>query len=530
MPTTLIRKGQLANLGIVDADVAANAAIATSKLADGANFIKRDGSVAMTGALAMGGQKITGLGTPTAGTDAVTKDYVDSVSQGLDVKASVRAATTANITLSGTQTIDGVALSAGDRVLVKNQSTASANGIYDVAVGAWPRSTDADSNAEVTSGLFTFVEEGTANANSGWVLVTDGAITLGTTGLSFEQFSGAGQITAGDGLTKTGNTLNVVTANAARIVVNANDIDLATVTRTNTAGTAGINFIQSFTSDAYGRVTAAVTADIRAASTSQTGIVQLNNNINSTSTSEAATANAVKTAYDLAAAALPLAGGTMTGKITLLTSTSASASLRLQSGADPTTPLAGDIWNKSNALFYYNGSAVKTIAFTDSNITGTAANVTGTVAIANGGTGATSQSGARTNLGATTVGANLFTLANPSAVTFLRVNADNSVSTLSASDFRTALNVLNISNYKCKQPITLVTGNTYTVPDLIFLGTEHVYLNGVLLKNGASDDYTVGTTTNANRITFNYALDAGDQVQVTYLADTVSGANQGPQA
>jgi phage-related tail fiber protein len=207
-----------------------------------------DQLAAPTASVSLNSQKITNLATPTADSDAATKAYVDATRQGLDVKDSVRVATTANITLSGTQTIDGISVIAGDRVLVKNQATASTNGIYVVAAGAWTRSTDADVSAEVTAGMFTFVEEGTANADSGWILTTDNPITLGTTNLTFAQFSGAGQIEAGAGLTKTGNTLDVGTANSARIVVNADNIDLATI------GTAGT--YRSVTTDAYGRVTA----------------------------------------------------------------------------------------------------------------------------------------------------------------------------------------------------------------------------------------------------------------------------------
>jgi hypothetical protein len=138
-----------------------------------------------------------------------TLEYVDAVKQGLDVKDSVRVATTGNVTLSGAQTIDGVAVVAGNRVLVKNQTTASENGVYVVAAGAWTRADDANADADVTAGLFTFVEEGTINQDSGWVLTTNGAITLGTTNLAFTQFSGAGSVTAGAGLTKDGNTLDV---------------------------------------------------------------------------------------------------------------------------------------------------------------------------------------------------------------------------------------------------------------------------------------------------------------------------------
>jgi hypothetical protein len=165
-----------------------------------------------------------GTNTTQLATTAFVTAAVDAARSGLDVKQSVRAATTANITLSGTQTIDGVALAVNDRVLVKDQTTGSQNGIYVVASGAWSRSTDADTNAKVTAGLFTFVEEGTVNADSGWILTTDGTITLGTTSLVFAQFSGAGQITAGAGLTKTGNTLNVGAGTG--ITVNADDVAL----------------------------------------------------------------------------------------------------------------------------------------------------------------------------------------------------------------------------------------------------------------------------------------------------------------
>jgi hypothetical protein len=163
---------------------------------------------------------------PSDPQDVATKAYVDGFVSGLDTKPSVRVATTANITLSGTQTIDGVSVQAGDRVLVKNQSTAADNGIYVVASGSWSRAADADSNTEVTPNLFVFVEEGTANADSGWTLSTNGPITLGTTALEFVQFSGAGQITAGDGLTKTGNTLNVG-GTTNRITVGNDNVDIA---------------------------------------------------------------------------------------------------------------------------------------------------------------------------------------------------------------------------------------------------------------------------------------------------------------
>jgi hypothetical protein len=202
----------------------------------------------MSGAIAMATNKITGLGDPTNAQDAATKNYVDSVAQGLDVKASVRAATTANITLSGTQTVDGVALSINDRVLVKDQSTQADNGIYLVASSSWTRTADADAWTELP-GAFVFVESGTVNDNSGWVCTVAPGGTLGSTAITFEQFSGAGQVIAGTGMTKTGNTLNVNTASSARIVVGADEIDLA-----STGIVAGT--YRSVTVDQWGRATA----------------------------------------------------------------------------------------------------------------------------------------------------------------------------------------------------------------------------------------------------------------------------------
>jgi hypothetical protein len=202
----------------------------------------------MSGAIAMGTNKITGLGTPTADADAVTKSYVDAIAQGIDAKASVVAATTANITLSGAQTVDGVSVIAGDRVLVKDQTTTANNGIYLCASGSWTRTTDADTYAELVA-AYTFVEGGTVNANNGFICTIPTSGTLGSTSITFAQFSGAGQVVAGTGMTKTGNTLNVNTASSARIVVGADEIDLAT-----TGVTAST--YKSVTVDTFGRITA----------------------------------------------------------------------------------------------------------------------------------------------------------------------------------------------------------------------------------------------------------------------------------
>ena len=209
-------------------------ALTTDDIAEGTDLYYTDARARL--AVASGDDTLsynssTGVFTANTSTLAL-KSYVDSQvqasSQGLDVKQSVRVATTANITLSGTQTVDGVALVAGDRVLVKDQSTGSENGIYVVVDGgAWTRAEDADSDAEVTAGLFTFVTEGTSYADTGWVVSTNDDITVGTTAITFTQFSGAGVISAADGLVQNGTVFDIV-GTSDRITVNADSIDIAT--------------------------------------------------------------------------------------------------------------------------------------------------------------------------------------------------------------------------------------------------------------------------------------------------------------
>lgn len=192
------------------------------------------------------GQHLTGLADPIDSQDAATKAYVDATTQGLDVKASVRVATTGNITLSGLQTIDGVNLADGDSVLVMAQTNAADNGAYTARTGAWVRREDFDSSADVTPGAFLFVEEGIRYADNGFVLVTDGAITLGATALSFVQFSGAGQIDAGDGLTRSGNRVDVG-GTPGRITVSPDAVDIAA----DYAGQASIDTVGTLTTGVW---------------------------------------------------------------------------------------------------------------------------------------------------------------------------------------------------------------------------------------------------------------------------------------
>lgn len=188
--------------------------------------VKVDGSAAFTADQSMGGNKLTNLGTPTAAGDAATKAYVDGISAGLDPKESVRLATTADLSATynssggagGTgqftgapTTIDGVAIAQGDRILVKDQSTQTQNGIYVVTATTtvWDRASDQDGSpaAEVSGGNYTFVEQGTANSGVGYVVIGDGTLTLNTDNIVWSTFSDV-SLTAGDGIDLSGNVVS----------------------------------------------------------------------------------------------------------------------------------------------------------------------------------------------------------------------------------------------------------------------------------------------------------------------------------
>jgi hypothetical protein len=212
---------------------------ASNTLTNIANASLTNSSVTVgTTAIALGASSLTlgGLTSvavtqdPTSALELATKQYVDAVAQGLDPKASCVAATTANITLSGTQTIDGVALIAGDRCLVKNQTLSQNNGIYLVAAGAWTRATDMDSWAEVP-GAFTFIEQGTLYADTGWVCTSNAGGTLGTTPITWVQFAGVGSYTAGTGLTLTGTQFSLTAP--VTVALGGTNATNATDARTN---------------------------------------------------------------------------------------------------------------------------------------------------------------------------------------------------------------------------------------------------------------------------------------------------------
>jgi hypothetical protein len=204
---------------------------------------KEDHTHAFTPAadLSMAGFKLTNVATPAADTDAANKGYVDSVAQGLDTKASVVAATTTNGTLATAfangQVVDGVTLATNDRILIKNQTDATANGIYTVnASGAPTRSADMNVGSEFPS-AYVFVEQGTVNADTGWVCTNNAPVTLGSTNITWTQFSGAGTYTANNGVVLNGSVFSFAPESGKGLQTSANGaaIKLATTSGLNVA-------------------------------------------------------------------------------------------------------------------------------------------------------------------------------------------------------------------------------------------------------------------------------------------------------
>lgn len=215
------------------------AAATISDLASVVKAYRLDEFAAPSTAVSLNSQKLTNVANGTNSTDAVNKSQLDVVSgvasaaaAGVSIKEPVRVVSTSNITLSGAQTIDGVSVVAGDRVLVAGQTTAANNGIYVCAVSSWGRATDMDATGEVKPGTLVAVTEGTAGADSIYILSSDAAVTIGTTAQTWSKFlSGGTTYTAGNGINISGNTLSVAANTGISVTGSGVAVDTSVVAR-----------------------------------------------------------------------------------------------------------------------------------------------------------------------------------------------------------------------------------------------------------------------------------------------------------
>ena len=341
--------------------------------------------------------------TPSGSTDIANKSYVDTVAQGLDTKASVVAGTTANITLSGTQTIDGVAVVATDRVLVKNQTASADNGIYIASATAWSRAPDMNTWVQVP-GAYVFIEGGTTLADTGWVCTSDAGGTIGVTAITWAQFSGAGSGVSSITFGSTGLTPSTATNGAITV---AGTLALTNGGSGQTTAQAAMNaFAGAVTSGSYlrGNGTNVVMNTIQVAD-----VPTLNQNTTGTAANVTGTVAILNggTGQTTASAAFnALSPITTTGDLILGNGTNSAT--RLGIGANGYLLSSNGTtasWQPAPASGVTTFSA-GTTGLTPATATGGAIILAGTLAVLNGGTGATNATDARTNLVAAKSGTN----------------------------------------------------------------------------------------------------------------------------
>ena len=343
-----------------------------------------DQMAAPTAPFTMNNQRIGSLEDPIFSMDAANKRYVDTVAQGLDAKASVRLATTANLaSFSGLQTIDGVTLAEGDRLLVKNQTTASQNGIYITGSGTWSRSQDADTWNELRS-AFVFVEQGTVNADTGWTCTADTGGTLETTAVNWVQFSGAGSYLAGTNITLTGNTFSVSNNPSFTGLVSVPAASATTGLKIGSGWITSPNSGNAGVVEFDGGVLNYINSSGQRRRLFSEGWSIDGSNIGDTTpasgsfTSLATTAgyNTVINGGFIAKGSINL-NGAAAAVVTLPGGSASKVPVFLTSGTLATTAVAHGVEWDGTSLYVTNSSATrKTVAFTDSSITGNAATVT----------------------------------------------------------------------------------------------------------------------------------------------------------
>jgi hypothetical protein len=461
--TTQIDGGrQIKSATITTTQLAASAGITDGQLAT--PYVKADGTRAFTAAQSMGGFKLTNIADGTTATDAASYGQLVALINGLDMKASVRVASTANIAVASAlingATMDGVTLSTGDSVLLKDQTTPAENGVYVVAAsGAASRRSDADASAEVTGGLTVWVNEGTVNGDTQWTLTTNDTITLGTTGLTFSQ-TDAGAVTVDSSLTKTGKQLSRaaltgdVTASAGS---NATTIAAGAVSLSKMANLAANSVIGNLTGSS------AVPAAVGASA----------------------------------------AGGTSN-----VVTRDASGNLKANNYARGVVTTA-------------TSAGTKTLTVTDAQFQQFTGTTTHTVVLPDATTLMTGQSFIISNqsTGAIQVNANggggVRSIAALTSATVTLIAAGSAAGTWDPGSTATPTG-LTTSNFVVREtPSGSVNGSnvTFTLANTPTSGTEQVFLNGILQEPGAGNDYTISSGT----LTYLTAPLSGDKIRVTYM-------------
>lgn len=497
-------------------------------------------------------------GTDTNTQALATRGYVDSVAAGLDPKASCKVATTANITLSGTQTIDGVSVSANDRVLVKDQSTASENGIYICAAGSWSRSSDMAAGSDAAGASF-FIEQGTLNGDLGFVCVSDkGSAVVGTNNLSFSIFSGQSNTEAGAALSKTGNRIDVeVDDSSIEISSDALRVKALGISDSMLAGSISNSKLSNSTisgvalGSSLNGFTASATGGLSLSATSYNGSAAVSASINLDGSSLATGSNGLKVA---------------TGGIsTLMIADDAVTSAKLADASVVTAALAGTSVTADKLA----DNAVTTAKISDSSVTaaklagsipadklvlgngvensggslivsldgGTLALGAGGLSVAAGGIGATQL--ASNAVSAAKIASNAVETAKiaDDAVTAAKI-ADaaidsarldnNAVTTAKIADANVTASKLNFM--AAYETLSAGDGSATTfdasaAADATMLGGAIVFRNGLamgLVESSPSgqDQYTLSATGGSGsvlRVTFGAAPNAGDQITVMYF-------------
>ena len=411
--------------------VVGNTSVTTADITTLVNgtYVNVSGDTMNSGAnliFAAGGEVLGLPAAPSEASAAASKAYVDSVATGLSWKQAVIAGTVANITLSGVQTIDGVSLVAGDRILVKDQTSNVDNGIYIVAASAWVRSLDMDSPTPINeiNGAATFIERGTVNANTAWVQI-DNVQTIGVDPVQFTQFAGMGTYTAGNGLSLTGNVFSLTSPVS---IANGG-------TALSTAPTSGQLLVGNGTGYSLANLTGStglsVTNGAGTISLTNTGVTSVAGTTNQISVDNATGASTFSLPTTLVApgslqvsTSLTVSGLTpnstlYVGPAGLLTSTAALTDGQILVGSTGSAPVATTL-SAGTGISVTNTAGTITIATTaGSHVTSFSGGTTGltpstastgdvtlagTLAIANGGTGLTALGSANQVLGANAAG------------------------------------------------------------------------------------------------------------------------------